>query len=323
MELLRRIFITASKVFPGRYKDGIGRSLVYAGIGVEPEVWLGESLLLGIFVAVVIGSLGNFGEPLLFNSMAVAMFLVYLVGAYSIPYFISISRAESVESRLPSALQLMASNVRAGMTPFQAMKFSAREEFGMLKDELDRATIKALGTASFTDALMRMTDRIRLSSLERAVRLFCGCIESGGPIARVMEETARDISEMRALRNELLLSTRTYTLMILFVIVIGMPLLLNISIHFTEKLNEMKESIEFSDISGMGLGTLVGEAFTPEFLVTVSVVNIIITSFIAGILIGVIKEGEELYGLKYSFFLVPLTLVIFYAVRYGTGMMGI
>jgi len=32
---------------------------------------------------------------------------------------------------------------------------------------------------------------------------------------------------------------------------------------------------------------------------------------------GVIVEGKEKYGLKYAFFLVPLSLVVFYLMRYG------
>jgi pilus assembly protein TadC len=316
-DIFRRIFITASKVFPRKYKEGIRESLIYAGIDTEPEIWLGESLILGFFVFLVIAFLSNFGNPLLFYILAIFAYIIYLVGSYSIPYFISMNRADTVENCLPNALQLMASNVRAGMTPFQSMKFSARKEFGLLKDEIDRATTKALGTASFPDALLKITDRIKLPSLERAVRLFSRCIESGGPLAKAMEETARDISETRALKREFMTNTKTYVLLILFVIVIGSPLLLTISIQFTEKLADMRSSFEASEIEGMDMGMLIGGgAFTPEFLVNVSIVSLIITSLIAGILIGVIKEGQEIYGLKYAAFLVPLTLIVFYIMRY-------
>ena len=201
MEILRRISITASKVFPGKYKKNIGESLRYAGIDLEPAVWLGESLILGLFVSLVIAFLSEFGNPLLFYILAGVAFIVYLIGSYTIPYFIAMNRADSVENCLPSAIQLMASNVRAGMTPFQAMKFSARDEFGLLKDEMDRATTKALGTGSFPGALLKMTERIKLPSLERAVKLFSRCIESGGPLARVMEEIALDIIETLALNK--------------------------------------------------------------------------------------------------------------------------
>ena len=319
MEILRRIFITASKVFPGKYKKSVGESLRYGGIPLEPEIWLGESLILGFLVSIVIAFLSIFGNPLLFYILAGVAFIIYLIGSYSIPYFSAMNRADSVESCLPSALQLMASNVRAGMTPFQAMKFSARDEFGLLKEEFDRATTKALGTASFPDALLKMTERIKLPSLERAVKLFSRCIESGGPLANVMEETARDISEMRALKKELLTQTQMYTLLILFVIVIGAPFLLTSSIHFTEKLTELRSSFDVSEIEEMGMGGLIGgEAFTPEFLVNISTVYIVITSLIAGLLIGVIREGQEKYGLKYAALLVPLTLIIFYLIRYGS-----
>jgi len=314
IEILRRIFIDASMVFPESYKERLRESLRYAGMDMEPEIWLGGSLILGIFVFVVISSISRFGNPLFFYTLAVIAFVIYLISSYYIPYFIAFNRADSVENCLPNALQLMASNIRAGMTPFQAMKFSTREEFGLLKDELNRATARALGMESFTDALLNMTGRIKLPSLERSIRLFSRCIESGGPLARVMEETAEDIHEMQTLKKEIMLKTQTYALLILFAVVVGAPLLLTISIYFMEKLAEMKSSFEMPDVEGLEM--LVGEAFTPEFLTDIAMINIVITSLIAGLLIGVIKEGREEYGLKYAAFLVPLTLIVFYIMRY-------
>jgi len=315
--MLRRLFITLSKLYPKKNVESTRQMLEYANLDVEAEVWLGESIFMAVIVALVVLYLGNYGDQLLFSVLAVVCFLVYLAGAYSIPFFVAEQRSETVEEVLPSALQLMSSNVRAGMTPFQAMKISARKEFGPLKDELDKATTKALGTESFSDALKGMSERIKLPALERSVKLFIRSIESGGQLARILEETARDISDNIMLRKELVSSTKTYTLLILATILLGAPVLLNISIHFTERLGEMRSSFNTASVESMGLGSLLGgEAFTPEFLINVSAVIVVVTSFIAGLLIGVINKGEEKYGLKYSFILVPVTLVIFYSVRH-------
>ncbi|ODS37502.1 MAG: hypothetical protein A7315_03960 [Candidatus Altiarchaeales archaeon WOR_SM1_79] len=285
---------------------------------VEPDVWLGMSLILGIFVFFTVLSLSNFGYSILFYVLAFIAFIVYLAGAYLLPYFIAMNRSDVVEKILPSALQLMASNIRAGMTPFQAMKFAARDEFGILREELNRATTKALGTASFPDALSEMTKRINLPSLKRSIRLLSGCIESGGQLANVLDESARDIMEIRALKKELSTSTRTYNLLILFVIIFCTPILLTISIHFVERLTTLKSSFDVSDVEGIEMGILTSTGgFTPQFLVNMATLIIIITAFLSGMLIGVIQKGEEGYGFKYSVALVPITLVVFYLMRYG------
>ncbi|MBN2013540.1 MAG: type II secretion system F family protein [Candidatus Altiarchaeota archaeon] len=315
--ILKRVFITASKVFPRKYKEVVGQYIIYAGMDVETDVWLGMSLLLGIFVFFTVMFLSNFGYSLLFYVLAFVAFILYLVGSYLLPYFIAMNRSDVVEKILPSALQLMASNIRAGMTPFQSMKFAARDEFGILKEELDRATTKALGTASFPDALSEMTKRINLPSLKRSIRLLTGCIESGGQLANVLEESSRDIMEIEALKKELSTSTRTYNLLIMFVVIFCAPILLTISIYFVERLTTLKSSFDVSDVEGVGMGILVVTmGLTPQFLVNMATLVITITAFLSGILIGVIKKGDRSYGFKYSVVLVPITLIVFYIMRY-------
>jgi pilus assembly protein TadC len=314
---MRRLYITLSKLYPRKAVEYMRRMLKYAGIGIEAEVWLGESLLLALVVAAVMLFLARYGDPMLFTILAAAAFVIYLVGAYSIPYFIAEKRAETVEECLPSALQLMSSNIRAGMTPFQSMKFSARDEFGLLKDEIDRATTRALGTGSFSDALRDISRNIELPVLERSIKLFARSIESGGHLAKILEETARDINDNIILRRELLSSTRTYTILILLTVMLGAPVLLNISIHFTERLNTMRSSFSTEAAGEFGLGLVIGESFSTEFLMNVSTVIIVFTSFIASLLIGVIVGGREKYGLKYAFIIVPVTLTLFYLIRHA------
>ncbi len=313
---MRRLYITLSKLYPRNTVKDMRETLKYAGLKAEAEVWLGESLLIALFVATTILFLARYGNPLLFIMLSGLAFTVYMAGALSIPYFIAEKRAEVVEENLPSVLQLMGSNVRAGMTPFQAMKYSARKEFGLLKDEIDRATTKALGTTSFSAALRDISGNVRLPALERAIKLFVRSIESGGHLAKILEETARDINENLMLRKELLSSTRTYTLLIILTVMLGAPVLLNISIHFTERLNTMRSSFSTDDAAEFGLGFMVGESFSTDFLVNVSTVIIVVTAFIASLLIGVIVRGREKYGLKYAFVMVPVSLIIFYGVRY-------
>jgi flagellar protein FlaJ len=318
---MKRVYIFLSKLYPSKYVRDMECMLRYANLDVEPGVWLGKSLFMGILVAVATFYLGRYGDQMLFNLLGVLMFLVYMMGSYSIPFFIAEKRAETVEESLPSILQLMASNVRSGMTPYQAMKVSAREEFGILKEEIDKATTKALGTESFSDALLEIRENINLPILERSIKLFIRSIESGGYLAKILEETARDINENIMLRRQLVSSTRTYTILILLTILIGMPVLMNVSIHFTERVNKMRDTFRPSSVDEFGLNVLMAEPFSVEFLINVATVIILVTAFIASLLIGVILKGREGYGLKYVLVIVPLTLMIFYGIRYFVKVM--
>jgi len=315
--MLRRIYITLSRLLPKGYMEDTRAMIRYAGFDVDAEVWVGRNILTAVIVALMVLYFSRGTSPLVSILLAAAGFAVYMIGTYNIPFLIAERRAEKVEDVLPSALQLMSSNIRAGMTPFQAMKLAARPEFGLLQEEMNKATTKALGTSSFSDALREMSSRIKLPTLDRSVRLFVRSIESGGPLARILEETARDISDNILLRRELVSSTRTYTLLILITVLFGAPLLLNVSVHFTERLSEMRSSLSVASVETLGLSSLLGgETISPEFLVDISAIVVIVTAFIASLLIGVIVKGEEKYGLKYAVFLVPLTTIIFYLIRY-------
>ena len=68
-------------------------------------------------------------------------------------------------------------------------------------------------------------------------------------------------------------------------------------------------------VSVIGVMLLPLQPFLLDMLLSVSIslsIIILITSFIACLLVGVIIEGKERYGLKYAFFIVPLSLIIFY-----------
>jgi archaeal flagellar protein FlaJ len=312
---MRRVYISASKIFPKKTIDETGRMLNFAGLNVEPEVWLGQALIIALIVLLKVNILGFFGNQTLFFILSILAFIIYLMGAAQIPFFIAEKRAETVEEVLPSALQLMSSNIRAGMTPFQSMKIAARNEFGLLKDEIDKATNKALGTESFSQALREISNDIKLPALERSIKLVVRSIEGGGHLARTLEEASRDISDNIMLRRELLSSTRTYTVLILITVLLGAPLLFNISIYFTQRLDMMKGSFDTESIGRMGVGMIISDSFSQEFLVNISTVTIAFTAFIASLLIGVIVKGSEKYGLKYALFIVPLSLTIFYIIR--------
>jgi len=238
--------------------------------------------------------------------------------AYIIPYYSAERRAKAVERVLPSFYQLMASYLRSGMTPFQALKSASKKEFGILQEELDKATSKALGTQSFSDALLEISSTIRSDSLKRSTELMVRGMDSGGSLASLLEESAANIIENKSLRRQIIASSRTYTVMVIFAVVVGAPLLLSISTRFNELLIAMSSEIAgVSNVQGLDLGLLGGAgAIDPEFLMTMSIVTVAITSLISSFLIGIINTGKEKYGLKYALMFVPLSLVLFFAFTY-------
>ncbi len=323
MEAKQRIYCTFAKLLPRTYREHFKILLRYSGEDASAEAWLGSATLLAIllFVLVLIIPQNIFGFfQISYLIFAMIAFFLAQLSAYMIIYFKVEDRRKRVEKVLPDALQLISANLRAGITPFRALQLAARKEFGPLEEEIRYATAKSLGTESFSDTLLKMTDRIKSDMLDRAMKLFTTAMKSGGHLAKLLEELAIDIAETNSLKKELTTNTKTYTMFIMFTIILGAPLLLAISIYFVDVITAMQAKTGAST-AGFGMSFLAGEvAITPDFLTKVSIGMLIMTGLLASMLLGVITEGKAKYGLRYSLIIIVAALVMFAISKYVIGL---
>ncbi|MFH1317048.1 MAG: type II secretion system F family protein [Candidatus Woesearchaeota archaeon] len=314
-----RFYMAFAKIFPPRYKAHIKQLIKYSGETTNVDIYLGSATVIAILVFIaclfIPGVLGK-DFHYLYLSYSVLGFLLVQLAAYLIYFFRVEDRTKRVEEILPDALQLIAANVRAGMTPFQAMKRAGRKEFGPLADEINYTTSRALGTESFSDLLLSISERIKSELLARAIELFTTSLRSGGHLAKLLEELAIDAEETRSLKRELVTSTKTYIAFIMFTIIIGAPLLLAVSIQFIEIISGMQAKAQVSSV-GFGMSFLAGEiAITPSFFFKVSIVMLILTSLLAAMLLGSIAEGKPLYGFRYAPTIMIGSVIVFFICRF-------
>ncbi|MEK6967879.1 MAG: type II secretion system F family protein [Nanoarchaeota archaeon] len=210
---------------------------------------------------------------------------------------------------LPDFLRLIASNIRSGMTPFQALKLAARPEFGPLKDEVDYITIRGLGNENFQDLVVAINKHIRSESLDRALKLFSSTLKSGGHLAQVLEESTTYIEEKRRLKKELSTITKSYSVFIMFSVVILAPFLLSISIQFLTMVTAIQSITKGSEsIAGFG-GQI---SITVGFLRICALIFLVATGIFSSMLVAVIKQEKIQYGFKYALLIVSLSLVSFF-----------
>jgi len=319
MKFEKRIYQSFAKLYPKKYRRDIQNMVDYTGKHYSGDSYLGSSMIFGLIVLIGVILL-PWSLYQVFDSMyiiyGVIVFLLIQFTNYLLLYFQVENRTKIIEEVLPDMLQLIASNLKAGMTFFQAIKASLREEFGPLKEEIERATSKSLGKTGFNEALLDISRRVKSGTFDRVVRLLNTGIKAGGNVADILEGISKDMYENKSLKKELLRSSKTYVLFIMFTVLIGTPLLLAISIHFLDSVSS------FNIIQDVGFGMeamAVGVSITSEFLTIISMVMLIITSVLASSLIGTIKEGNLKSGLKYSPLLVLGTILIFYTGRFLVG----
>ncbi|MBI5224990.1 type II secretion system F family protein [Candidatus Micrarchaeota archaeon] len=298
------IYFFLSKFATRSQKQSLREKMLLAGIDSEAELWLGEVLLLSKLCAFATFMLFwvIFKEALIFKLLLFA-FIAFGLVLFTAVIHLNIrieDRKNRLEAILPDAMQVISANIRSGMSPVVALRASARPEFGPLQEDIKYATTKSLGTGSFSDALNEMGKKTSSELFQRIVALFSASLRSGGKLASLLENTANDIRDTQELKRELVSNTRLYAIFIIFTVVIGTPLLLAVSIQFGSMVNNLQAKTSSGSIaSDFTTIPLISSPLKQDFLEHSAFVILLITTFLASALLGVMNNGSYASGLKY------------------------
>ena len=311
-----------SSAFPRSSRTTLRQMLIYAGVKMEADIWLGQivlaSIAVGALFAVVTWGL-LFQEP----SLVAAAFALG-VTTVAVSSYVQLTtqideRRTRIERVLPDALHIMAANVRTGMPPMIALRMSARPEFGPLEEEIKYVTTKSLGTESFTDAMNEMSKRIPSDIFARTISLVAASLKAGGRLAQLLESVAEDIRETQDLKSELVTNSNLYLLFIAFTVALGTPLLLAVSAHFVVMVADLQKTpigASLGDEAGVsGIGMVINTPFSVDFVQTAGYVVLIVGNIMAAALIGAIREGREASGLKYAPILIVISFAAYFIVK--------
>ena len=319
MTLENKLLKKLGKIVPEKFKGNYRTTLNFAGCKSNADKRLGIFVLITLTVFLINLPLSYYFLPD-YSHFIIPLVLLLFPALFALDYLLMYFKVEDrrarVENVLPDFLHLISSSLRAGLTPYQALKSSAREEFGPLKDEIEIATTKAIGSESFEKALMDIKKTIDSKLLERVINLFITSLYSGSHRAQLMEETAKDMAETKSLKKELSTGTKTYTMFILFTVVIGSPLLFAISLQFIDMVEDMNTPDAGDADSSFDLGLASGEIpVTSDFIFWLTMFLLVSTSIFSSILMGVIKEGNKKYGLRYAPIIIFCAIFIFFIAR--------
>ena len=217
--------------FSPKFRDWVRRELLYADVAVDHRKFLGFAFSFGIALAFAVAMdlfLVFDYNPLYGFAATFAGFDILL---YVILFLMAQGRSKFIEDVLPDALQLMSSNIRAGITTDRALLLSARPEFGPLSKEIALAGKRIFAGGVVEDELVDMTKRIRSKVLERTVYLIVQSIKSGGELGRLLIQTADDLRNQESIRKEIEATVLVYSILILFSVGLAAPFLWKISLQ--------------------------------------------------------------------------------------------
>jgi len=314
------------RIVPKKIRGWTKKQLRFNDKDISAEKVLGSSIVKGIIMGVVLAIAGYLvlGVSII---ESIEIFIGIVVILFVFPLYALSSKAEgkgkSVEKILPDALQLIASNIKSGLTTEKALLVSALPEFGAFGIELKNVSKSILSGEKIEKALLVIPRNIKSNVLDRTVWLMVQGIKGGGQISNLLMQLSADLREENALKGEISANISMYVMLIFFSAAFGAPALFGISSFIVGVLAEQSEISTISpemlaEYSGQNpaLSLLGGSSGTisEEFIVFFSEAALLVTCVSAAFVLGIISTGREKGGIKF----IPLLLIIGFALFFVT-----
>ncbi|HDD45901.1 MAG TPA: hypothetical protein ENG42_00350 [Candidatus Aenigmarchaeota archaeon] len=298
------------RIMPLVYKRKMRELFELMGSKATPERFVNYSFAMSFSLAFVLGLM--FKDYFLYVFFGVFFSLILFFHGLII---LSIERRGAfIDNILPDALQLMASNIRAGYIPSTALILSARKEFGPLADAIKKAGKEILTGRSLEEGLMLIPKYAKSKELKNIIKLVIEGIRGGGQIMSLLEENATDIRRRQTIKKEIKASILMYVIFIVFAGCVGAPGLYALSNFLIKTMSSFSENMSVAENAPIGAEFLKfkGTNISESFLFFFSVTAILITAFFSGLIIGYIDSGSAKAGIKYIPIFVVITLSVFF-----------
>jgi pilus assembly protein TadC len=273
--------------------------------------------IIALIISLIIGLATYYYSKSIIVSIIsiITLFVIILVYGYMRASFIESSRVKQIELVFPDFLQLMASNLRAGMTIDRALLSSSRKEFAPLDLEISRLGKDIVTGKEMERAMIEMSERIKSEKIRKTTLLIISGIRSGGNLAVLLQETAANMREHAFIEKRAASNVLMYVIFIFFAVAIGAPLLFGLSTVLVSILSQILATIPKVQTNASLPFTLTAINISPTFITYFSAFFILVTDVLGSLVLGLVSRGEEKAGVRYIPFLVPLSLGVFFVVK--------
>ncbi len=307
------IFRLTAKILPKKFRTNLSETLDFLNFSQRGEEAIGvvnlSVFLFSLFIGFLLGKIYFISFWYIFIPSVVIIYLLL--------YFrITLARDKKVrliEEALPDALQLMASNLKSGMTPDRALLLSARDEFGPLREEIEKVGQKVILGKNIGIALKEMANRVKSKRLIRAIELINSSLQSGGSLSVLLEATATELRDKFLTDNKIKANITMYIIFIFSAVAIISPVLFALSQYLIEVLKTTFAKVDLSAISTTAMPITISQIdISTDFVMMYIVIFMILNSYMTSGILGLINKGKTSEGVKYIVPMMGLALIIFF-----------
>ncbi len=226
------------------------------------------------------------------------------------------TRVRKMEEVFPDFIELVSSNLRAGMTIDKALLLSARKDFSPLDSEVEALGKEILTGKDITTALYDLADRINSDRIRKTINIITTGITSGGNLSILLEETAANMRQRIFVEKRAASNVLMYVIFIVFAISIGTPVLFGLSSILVEVLTNILSNIPAIETKASVPLALTSIHISTTFIWYFSLAFIVMTDILASCILGLVSKGSEKEGIKYIAPLIAISVSVFVAVRF-------
>jgi pilus assembly protein TadC len=298
---------------PERAIPHLRKFLLKAGILNVPYKFFGAlfyltALITGIVYLLFIHPfLLQYSSLVLLAASAGAWFLIQILLAtvfiLLIYFYVDLRiylRTKKMEEMLPDFLQVVASNLKGGMSFEKALLGSIKPRFTILANEMAEVSKKVMTGEDISVALTELGEKYDSPMLRRSIDLMITELESGGQIANLIDRIVKNIKETKVLKEEISASAVAYIIFIATIVIVIAPLLFSLSFHLLIVILNFVSRLSAATGRAGALPFSVTEVvIKPETFKYFSIAAISTISFFSSLIVSIVEKGSIKSGLKY------------------------
>jgi flagellar protein FlaJ len=289
-----------------RPKQSFIKTLIITGQMTRLIIYITTGISVSVFTILAVmrysGVLGDF----YFSWSDFTVFAILSgTGIYGIYQYLHLRRVYKIDCIFPDFVRDLAESRRAGMTFTKAVMFSAKGNYGMLTEEINKIAQQISWGSSIDEALTAFAQRVNTKSIRRTVSLIIEASKSGGNVADVLDAASRDAREMKLLESERRSNMQSYVV----VIYVGMFVFLTIIVILVHQFLPAISDASAGSM-GQGIGSGMGQVGAKDVL-PIFFWATIMQGLGSGLVAGAFEEGSLVSGVKHIFIILIITWVIF------------
>jgi archaeal flagellar protein FlaJ len=243
-------------------------------------------------------------------------YLAVLLGLIlsSSPIIFRLIRAQIVlkekESKFLEFSRDLAENVKSGTPVTQSIINLRSKDYGALSPNIEKLVNQIKLSIGLGQSLGVFAKDTKSSMIKRAVELISEAEKAGGEVEKIIESVSRSVNQIEVLKKErqATISTLTVQGYLIFIIFIGIMIVLEYMI--------LPLVGNIPGVEGVGLNI---NPVNVDSLSTPLLIIVITQALFAGLVIGKLAYGKIKYGVRHSFILLLITLLITFGTKVFLG----